>query len=92
MITYPKVLFVCSASAFSDHLSPAYRKSSSSRTLRTDTRLYENSFQFLAVMGGRQHHVVEPLRLRSADLVEVATEEFAFVPAPIRSSRRDKRS
>ena len=38
----------------------------------------------LAGMGGRQDDVVEPIRLRSANLVDVAAEKFPFVSVPIR--------
>jgi hypothetical protein len=35
-------------------------------------------------MGGRQDNVVEPIWLRSANLVDVAAEKFPFVSVPIR--------
>jgi hypothetical protein len=41
-------------------------------------------FSDSAGMGGRQGDVVEPIRLRSANLVDVAAEKFPFVSVPIR--------
>jgi hypothetical protein len=56
----------------------------SPNVLRRSVLVYVNSFQFWQEWGGRQDDVVEPLWLRSADLVDVAAEKFPFASVTIR--------
>jgi hypothetical protein len=74
-----------------DLISPNYAHGHTESTyvrspnvLRRSVLVYVNSFQFWQEWGGRQHDVVEPLRLRSADLVAVAAEKFPFASVTIR--------